>query len=228
MNPQPSVEHNQTGPDRALLRLRFIVATRDKDTAEEIRWIARDTPEMEVHLGSFETVPNFDCVATAGNSFGLMDAGMDLAVLKFFGPELQNAIQQKILDDFCGEQPVGTAFIVETGRVDHPYVAHAPTMRVPMNISGTDHVYSATWATLLAVRRHNHARNRKIESLLCPAFGAGTGGVSGIEVGFQIKLAYQHIRRPPSIINPSFAQSRQDEVYYGGKMGFERPINRIG
>ena len=228
MKPLPYQDSDQTGADRSGLCLRFIIATRDKDTAEEIRWVARETPEIEVHLGSFESVPGFDCVATAGNSFGLMDAGMDLAVLRSFGPELQNVIQRRILEDFCGEQPVGTAFIVETGRVDHPYVAHAPTMRVPMNISGTDHVYLATWATLLAVRHHNRHSERKIEKLICPAFGSGTGGIPAIEVGFQMKLAYQHFRRPPRFINPSFAQSRQDAIHYGGRMGFERPINRIG
>src|SRR3979490_1916800 len=112
--------------------VRFIVATRAKDTADEIRCIVKDTPDIEVHRGSFESLPSFDCVATAGNSFGLMDAGMDLAVLKFFGPELQEKIQTRIIEEFYGEQPVGTAFIVETGRLDHPYVAHVPTMRVPM------------------------------------------------------------------------------------------------
>src|SRR6266704_2725646 len=106
--------------------MRFIIATRSKDTSDEIRWVARDTTGLETHLGSFESIPGFDCVATAGNSFGLMDAGMDLAVLKFFGMHIQERIQNKILEDFCGEQPVGSAFLVETGRVDHPYVAHAP------------------------------------------------------------------------------------------------------
>ena len=68
---------------------------------------------------------------------------------------------------------------------------------------------------------------RKIETLICPAFGAGTGGVSGIEVGFQMKLANKHFKKPPTVINPSFAQSRQDAVHYGGRMGFQNPINRI-
>lgn len=101
-------------------------------------------------------------------------------------------------------------------------------MRVPMNISGTDHVYLATWATLLAVRAHNRTGARKIETLVCPAFGAGTGGVSGIEVGFQMKIAWEHFKTPPKIINPSFAQNRQERIYYGGKTGFEKPVNRIG
>lgn len=207
--------------------MRFIIATRSKDTADEIRWAARDVGGLEVYLGSFESLPSFDCVATAGNSFGLMDAGMDLAVLRFFGTQIQEQIQKRILEDHCGEQPVGTAFIVATGRLDHPYVAHAPTMRVPMNIAGTDHVYLATWATLLAVRQQNRTARRKIETLVCPAFGAGTGGVAGIEVGFQMKLAWEHFRNAPTAITASFAQERHERIYYGGRMGFEKPINRI-
>ena len=140
--------------------------------------------------------------------------------------EALRAIQRRILEDYCGEQPVGTAFIVETGLLDHPYVAHAPTMRIPMNIAGTDHVYLATWATLLAVRQQNRTAQRKIESLICPAFGAGTGGVPGIEVGFQMKLAWEHFKKVPTAITPSFAQERHERIYYGGRMGFERPINR--
>ena len=124
--------------------MRLIIATRSKDTADEIRWAGRDVPELEVFHGAFESLPSFDCVATAGNSFGLMDAGMDLAVLKFFGMQIQERIQKRILEDYCGEQPVGTAFVVETGRLDHPYVAHAPTMRIPMNIAGPDDVARST------------------------------------------------------------------------------------
>jgi hypothetical protein len=29
------------------INMRFIIATRGKDTADEIRWIARDTPDLE-------------------------------------------------------------------------------------------------------------------------------------------------------------------------------------
>ncbi len=206
--------------------MRFIIATRSKDTSDEIRWVAKDAADIEIHLGSFESLLAFDCVAIAGNSFGLMDAGMDLAVLKFFGTQIQERVQRKILEDYCGEQPVGSAFLVETGRVDHPYVAHAPTMRIPMNIAGTDHVYLATWATLLTVRQHNRTTERKIGTLVCPAFGAGTGGVPGIEVGFQMKFAWEHFKKAPSVITPSFAQERHEKIYYGGKMGFERPIDR--
>src|SRR5881398_1787344 len=86
--------------------MRFIIGTRSKETADEIRWVGKDVSGLEVHLGSFESLPSFDCVATAGNSFGLMDAGMDLAILKFFGRELQDKIQTRIIEEFYGEQPV--------------------------------------------------------------------------------------------------------------------------
>lgn len=67
-----------------------------------------------------------------------MDGGVDAAITQFFGTKLQKKVQQYILENFEGEQPVGTSFIVETGKFfhfsyqsddpKHPYVAHTPTM----------------------------------------------------------------------------------------------------
>jgi O-acetyl-ADP-ribose deacetylase (regulator of RNase III) len=152
-----------------------------------------------------------------------MDAGMDLAVLKFFGPALQERIQQNILQDHLGEQSVGTAFLVPTGHAKHPWVVHAPTMRGPMNIVGTDNVYLATWATLLAVRQHNQTATSPIATLVCPAFGTGNGGVMALEAGVQMRLAWEHYLSPPKHINPSMAQLRQERIHYGDRWGFEYP-----
>jgi len=60
-----------------------------------------------------------------------MDAGMDFAVVRFFGRHVMELIQKQILDDYLGEQPVGTCIIMATDHASHPFVAHAPTMRVP-------------------------------------------------------------------------------------------------
>jgi len=202
---------------------RFIIVTRDKEGSSELRWSTRKCPSIEIFLGNFQDIPEYDCIATAGNSFGLMDAGMDLAVLKFFGSALQERIQQKILQDYLGEQSVGTAFLVPTGNAKHPWVAHAPTMRGPMNICGTDNVYLATWATLLAVRQHNLSSAGPITTLVCPAFGTGSGGVMALEAGVQMRLAWEHYLSPPKHINPTMAQHRQERIHYGGKWGFENP-----
>ena len=202
---------------------RFIICTRSKDGHDELRWSTRHCDAVELFLGSFTDIPKFDCVATAGNSFGLMDAGFDLAVLKYFGPKLQDDIQETILRDYLGEQPVGTAFLTETQNPKNPWVAHVPTMRIPMNIEGTDNVYLAAWATLIAVHKANVSVGAKISTLVFPAFGTGTGGVSHLEAGLQIRLAIEHYLKPPDYINPTMAQLRAEAIHYGGKQGFKYP-----
>ena len=191
---------------------RFIVVSPDREGVSELRWATRRCERIEVVLGRFEELPAFDCVATAGNSFGLMDAGVDLAVHRFFGG-VQAQIQARIREDFLGEQPVGTAILVPTGHERHRWVAHAPTMRIPMNIEGTDHVYLAAWATLLAVHRANATEAAEIRTLVFPAFGTGTGGISHLEAGVQIRLAIEHFLKPPDHINPSFAQERHERIH---------------
>src|SRR5437763_2288688 len=96
-----------------------------------------DLPGVRVVRGRLEDLEPHDCFVTAGNSFGLMTAGIDAAVVRRFGEDLMSRVQHHIMDRFFGEQPVGTAFILPTGDPALPFVAHAPTMRVPGNIDGT-------------------------------------------------------------------------------------------
>jgi O-acetyl-ADP-ribose deacetylase (regulator of RNase III) len=203
--------------------MRFIFVDRGKDFCDVLRWQFRSYPEVEIVCGKFEDLPTFDCVITAGNSFGLMDAGMDLAVIRYFGRHVMEQIQKRILEDFLGEQPVGTCIIVPTGHSAHPFVAHSPTMRVPMNIHGTDHVYLALWAALTAVHRHNRSEGLKINSIACPGLGTGTGGVDPVEASLQLRLAYEHYSRPPKFLNPSVPQERHEKIHYGGRWGFTHP-----
>ena len=203
--------------------MRLAIVSRDREFGEVARWEFRTHPEVEVIHGRFEDVPEFDCVVTAGNSFGLMDAGMDLAVVKFFGTHVMESIQQLILQEHLGEQPVGTCLIVATGHLRHPFVAHAPTMRAPMNVMGTDNVYLAMWASLCAVHRHNQKESRKIEKLICPGLGTGTGGMDLIEAALQMRLAYEHFKNPPQRITPGLAQSRHERIHFGGRWGFTHP-----
>jgi O-acetyl-ADP-ribose deacetylase (regulator of RNase III) len=203
--------------------MQLIIVDRGKEFCDVARWQFRERLEVQIVCGKFEELPVYDCVVTAGNSFGLMDAGMDLAVVRYFGLQVMEEIQRQILEDYLGEQPVGTCLIVPTGHPTHPFVAHAPTMRIPMNIQSTDHVYLAMWAVLTAVHRHNRSEARKIETLACPGLGTGTGGMDALEAALQLRLAYEHFLKPPASINPSFAQQRHERVYYGGRWGFANP-----
>src|SRR5687767_6308898 len=90
-----------------------------------------DLPGVRVLPCTFEETPPHDCFVTAGNAFGIMTAGIDAAVVRFFGGHLMGAVQYRIMDEYLGEQPVGTAFLAETGHEAVPFLCHAPTMRVP-------------------------------------------------------------------------------------------------
>jgi O-acetyl-ADP-ribose deacetylase (regulator of RNase III) len=166
--------------------------------------------------GRFEGLGPHDCFVTAGNAFGLMTAGIDAAVVRFFGEQLMQRIQHRIMDQYLGEQPVGTAFIEPTGRPDYPFVAHAPTMRVPGSIEGTDKVYCATWAALVAVHAHNVAAERKIETVAFPAMGTGFGGVPFDEAARQMAAAYRHYLDPPHRLDWDFVVERQKAIFYDG------------
>jgi O-acetyl-ADP-ribose deacetylase (regulator of RNase III) len=125
-------------------------------------------------------------------------------------------VQHSILDQFFGEQPVGTAFVLATNHSDVPFLAHAPTMRVPGNIEGTDKVYAATWSALLAVHAHNLANDRKIEVLAFPAMGTGFGGVPFREAARQMAAAYRHYLEPPHRLDWDFVVERHKAVCYDG------------
>lgn len=154
-------------------------------------------PRVRVVQASYPEIEPHDCFVTAGNSFGIMTAGIDAAVVRFFGPEIMRRVQSRIQDEYLGEQPVGTAFLIETGHAQYPFVCHAPTMRVPGSIEGTDHVYAATWAAFLAVNTHRAAGGQPIESLVLPAMGTGFGGMSFDEAARQMAVAYDHFLHPP-------------------------------
>lgn len=172
-------------------------------------------PNVEIVNSYFEQLTEFDCLVSPANSFGMMDGGMDAAIIKFFGISLEKRVQQRILEDYLGEQPVGTSFIIETGHSKHPFLAHTPTMRVPMSIQGTDVPYTAMWAMLLAIRQHNKNCRRLINSVACPGLGTGIGQVPYREAARQMSVAYDHFVYPPKVINTFVAASKQLKIWEG-------------
>ena len=173
-------------------------------------------PGVRVVRGRFEDLEPHDCFVTAGNAFGLMTAGIDAAVVRLFGEQLMRRVQHRIMDQYLGEQPVGTAFVEPTGHPDYPFVAHAPTMRVPGSIEGTDKVYCATWAALVAAHAHNVGAERKIETVAFPAMGTGFGGVPFDEAARQMAAAYRHYLDPPHRLDWDFVVERQKAIFYDG------------
>lgn len=174
-------------------------------------------PNVRIIQGRFEDLEPHDCFVTAGNAFGIMTAGIDAAVVGHFGGSIMQKVQHRIMDQYLGEQPIGTAFIVPTDDPSLPFLAHAPTMRVPGDISGTDKVYSATWAAFLAILAHNQADARRIEVAAFPAMGTGFGGVPFGEAARQMAAAYRHFLEPPHRLSWEFVAERHRAICYDGK-----------
>lgn len=180
-------------------------------------------PDVEIVNDYFENLPAFDCMVSAANSFGLMDGGVDAAITRYFGDDLMLRVQKRIIAEYFGEQPVGTSMIVETDHPHHPYIAHTPTMRVPMEIAHTDHAYLAMWALLREVHRHNQTAERKIEIIACPGLGTFTGRVTPREAARQMALAYRNFLNPPAYITWQYAGERQVRIRFGGDDGLNFP-----
>ena len=171
---------------------------------------------VRVVRGRFEDLEPHDCFVTAWNAFGMMTAGIDAVVVRHFGESLMHRVQHRIMSEYFGEQPVGTAFVVTTEDAAIPYLCHAPTMRVPGSIEGTDKVYAATWAALLAIQAHNQSSERKITTAAFPAMGTGFGGVAFDEAARQMAVAYRHFLEPPHRIDWDFVVQRQLAICYDG------------
>jgi len=194
-----------------------------EEMGEAFRERFEGLPNVEIIQSRFEELGPHDCFVTAANSFGMMTAGIDAAVVARFGEDLMKRVQFRIMDEYLGELPIGTAFIIETNDDAIPFLCHAPTMRVPGSIEGSDKVYNATWASFLAIYHHNLQSDRRIESVAFPAFGAGFGGVGYSEAARQMSVAYQHYLNPPHRLDWEWAAHRGKAIRYDGN---QQVVNR--
>ncbi|MEL7234835.1 MAG: macro domain-containing protein, partial [Chloroflexota bacterium] len=199
---------------------KLILVDIDKNLCTVLEKRFAGLPEVEIVHGYFESLPAFDCMVSAANSFGIMDGGVDAAITRFFGVQLMKRVQQHILEHYYGEQPVGTSFIIETGSKKYPFLAHTPTMRVPMDIRNTDNVYLAMWAMLREVAAHNKVHDWKINAVACPGLGTGYGRMTVDQAARQMSLAYHNFLNPPTGISSIYATTRQESIGFGGYKHF--------
>ena len=140
--------------------------------------------DVKIHNGSFELL-EWDAISCAGNSYGIMDGGIDYAVKMFFGREIEREVQERIRQDYCGEQPIGTSFfLVGKGK---RLLFHTPTMRVPMIVSNTENAYYAMLGLLIAARRSGFHK-----TLAIPGFCGCCGAMPPDMVADQMAGAYRN------------------------------------
>lgn len=206
------------------MTFKLILSAISPDLFEAFKKHFAKFPQVEVVFKRFEDT-EFDCVVSAANSFGLMDGGVDQCITDYFGVQMMKRVQQEVLSQYYGEQPVGTSMIVRGNEAVVPgaknkYVAHTPTMRIPMDINKTSYVYSAMKAMLIAVEKHNqnyfenggNSDDTKIDIVVCPGLGTNAGRVPAEEAAKMMSLALHHFLNPPTAISWYYATQRHSEI----------------
>lgn len=156
-------------------------------------------PRVTIRQGLLEEQADCDALITAGNSFGIMDGGVDKAVRDLF-KFVQIDIQTRIRYGWCGELNVGAALMVGVERVSglaYRNVIYTPTMRVPRSIVGTDAVYRAMWAALTLIQRRARSLVVEVERVACPGLGTLTGRVPPDEAARQMAWAWHNLNFDP-------------------------------
>ncbi len=168
----------------------FYLRDIDADVVRAWKDHFKDIDNVQISKGDIFEI-DADAIVSPANSFGYMDGGIDLVYVRRFGWESQDRLQRHLKDEHDGELPVGQAAIVETLDPVIPYLVSAPTMRMPMNVSGTLNAYLAFRAAIRAVKQHNASDQNPIQSVLCPGLCTAIGLMPPGKAAKQMALAYR-------------------------------------
>ena len=134
-------------------------------------------------------------IASPANSYGLMDGGYDKAITDYFGKLLQLEVQNKIMEDYCGEQPVGSSFAIDIPSNNSCVLIHTPTMRRPSPILDSSIIYHCTRSSIICA-----ISLKTCDTIVLPAFGALTGQVQPDIVAYNMERAIAQLFNPPTSI----------------------------
>lgn len=151
-----------------------------------------------------------DAIVSPANSFGFMDAGLDLQLSERFGWDLQKELQKKIQARPIRELLVGDAIVVPTGDDKIPWLISAPTMRVPMHLRQAVNAYLSMKAILSAAL--NHSESPKIETVAIPGLGTGNGCLPADVAAEQMFQAYQEIGLGNDHYPDSLAKAQRSHI----------------
>lgn len=133
-------------------------------------------------------------IVSPANSYGLMDGGYDNAIINYFGRKLLLDVQNKIMEMYCGEQPICSSLPVNIIGYDNYVLIHTPTMRKPEIIRDYTIVYHCTRAAIMC------AINQMCEIIVLPAFGGLCGQVPSNTVAFYMERAIAQLMNSPEDI----------------------------
>lgn len=169
--------------------MKIYIVTNDYNDYSSVKEVFKPIKSVEVVLSDFvlfmEGHPEVETIVSPANCYGMMDGGYDAAISDYLGWSFQNKVQQYIIDNYYGEQIVGTSFIIDAPK--NKRLIHTPTMIQPSIIKDDKVVYSSMRSTLMC------ALNNNVESIVIPVFGTATGQVYSMKAANQMFKAYMQI-----------------------------------
>lgn len=182
--------------------MKIYIIEKNKEKFKYLKLYFDDISDIELINMDFITFMKnnyVQCVVSPANSFGIMDGGYDLALTKWYGNQLQERVQEYIIKNYYGEQPVGSSFIIEAGR-DNQFLIHTPTMRIPEKIKDEKIIYQCMRTTLIEALKND------IDSILIPMFGGLTGCVNPQIVAEMMRKAYDQLKDIPTKIDWNYSE----------------------
>ncbi len=177
----------------------------DRDPRLVAAWkeVFRGEPDIEPSRRDFFDV-HAGAMVSPANSFGIMDGGLDAAIVDTLGLHVARRVRERIEERHHGELPVGVAEIVPTDDERWPLLVCAPTMRVPEDVSRTTNAYLAFRAALLALLAHGEASGKSVGAVLCPGLCTGVGAMPPRRCAAQMRVAWRQVRG--ELGQPSFEE----------------------
>ena len=150
-------------------------------------WVAQfhDCLEVKILHTSLEDLPSHQYLVTAGNSYAIMDGGIDRAVRDMLGVEVQDAVQWCSVITYGGFIPIGAHIAVNTNNEKFPCLIYVPTMSVPMKIDSTNIYYAMTGFLGSYLRTQ--------ESIACCGLRTLTGQIPVADAARIMKKAYKTV-----------------------------------
>jgi len=170
-----------------------------------------------------------DCIVSSANSFGHMEGcihrTLGYMLMKNYDENyISFRVREIIHDKYSGEQPVGTCILLPTKNPRFPFLAHAPTMTVPINSVRTLNPYYAFKAVLESIKSYNSEHNEPITSILTTTFCTGCGEMSLRNSLVQMKKAYDIVCNPV-LSTWSDAHTHNTELRKIKNMGYSPCVN---
>ena len=174
--------------------MRLILFDMNPDMCAAWRKVFGQDKDVDIINCDLTELSPCDYLITAGNSYGIMNGGIDLTVRNFYGVELQDEIQWIIVNKCKGLLKIGDLIdilLINDNMFKH--LIYVPTMRIPGPVSA-ENVTIAFGAAIEHIfdSEIKKAYSNTNFSIACPGLCTGAGGVNVLEAASRMRVVWNY------------------------------------